>query len=126
MRINEHEWELVEGLNLPYQEDADSTHAQSRQVRAVPQVTKVAELEGATVVRLSFRAGDTMANHKAPRPILVLGQTGSVTFTIGDADAGEPVDEITLAPGKAVHVDEGKIHALHADAPAVVTLLILG
>ena len=41
MRINEHEWELVEGLNLPYQ-------------------------------------------------------------------------------------DEGKIHALHADAPAVVTLLILG
>jgi len=36
MRINENEWELVEGLDLPYQEDENSTHAQSRQARAVP------------------------------------------------------------------------------------------
>ena len=103
MRINEHEWELVEGLDLPYQEDENTTHAQSRQARAVPQVTKVAELEGATVVRLSFRAGDTMANHKAPRPILVLGQTGSVTFTIGDA-----VTRMLVSPSMKSHSPRAK------------------
>lgn len=83
-----------------------------------PDVAMVAKTEGANVVRLSFRPGQVMADHRAPRPILVLGQRGEVVVTIGD-------DTLTLRPGSAIHIDAQVTHALRADAEAAVTLLVL-
>ena len=58
-------------------------------------------------MRLSFRAGQTMAEHTARWPILVIGRAGSVAFTVGDQTT-------TLTPGTAIHVEAEVTHALTA------------
>lgn len=88
-----------------------------------PDISVLARTEGATVIRLSFRAGQVMKDHKAGKPILVVGQLGEVDFTVYDSsDAGATT---RLAPGKAIHVDARVTHALSAATDAVLTLLVL-
>jgi len=83
-----------------------------------PDKTAMARATGVNILRLSFRAGQSMADHRAGRPILVLGKVGEVQFTVGD-------ENVTVRPGSAVHVETGVTHALTAVTDAVVTLLIL-
>ena len=83
-----------------------------------PRIERLGNEDGVTVVRLSFRAGQTMEDHQARFPILVQGQTGAVTF--GTADR-----TVTLVPGTAVHVDTGVVHRLEAVEDSVLTLLVL-
>ena len=83
-----------------------------------PDIALLARATGVNVLRLSFRAGPVMADHRAARPILVLGQTGEVDFAVGG-------DTVALRPGAAVHVEAGVTHALTAVTDAVVTLLVL-
>ncbi|QXQ15865.1 XRE family transcriptional regulator [Skermania piniformis] len=83
-----------------------------------PVLDVLARTAGATVVRLGFRAGQAMREHRADRPILLTGQQGELEIRIGD-------NVIRLCPGVAVHIDAGVTHALSAAADAVVTLLIL-
>lgn len=87
--------------------------------RSVPDVQIQEKLPGATVVRLSFRDGDVMADHHAPAPILVLGQRGKLRFSVGGED-------LTLEPGTSVYVEAEKVHALYAEhGDAAITLVIL-
>lgn len=83
-----------------------------------PQITPMGRVTGTTVVRLSFHAGQVMADHKAGHPIIVLGQSGEIRFTVDG-------EEISLQPGTAVHVEAGVVHALTAVTDAAVSLLIL-
>ncbi|MFD1813464.1 cupin [Rhodococcus gannanensis] len=83
-----------------------------------PRIERVAAVAGVTVVRLSFRAGQSMEDHKARFPILVQGQSGHVTFATADRT-------VDLVPGVAVHVDAELTHRLQAVEDSVITLLVL-
>lgn len=98
---------VIEGLTELESQDGDS-----------PRIRKLASGAGATVVRIGFRAGQSMADHQATAPILVQATTGTVRF-------GTAERTVTLEPGVAVHVDAGLVHNLVADTDAVVMLTIL-
>ncbi|MBS9375659.1 cupin [Rhodococcus sp. B50] len=83
-----------------------------------PRIEKLAAVTGATVVRLSFTAGQAMDDHKAGAPILVQTLTGDISFSTAD-------ETVSLVPGTAVHVDAGIVHRLVANADSVVSLTIL-
>jgi len=83
-----------------------------------PRIEKLASGAGATVIRIGFSAGQTMADHRAQFPILVQTITGDISF--GTEDRTVP-----LVPGVAVHVDAGIVHRLVANTDSVVMLTIL-
>lgn len=84
-----------------------------------PRIERMAAGPGATIVRLSFTAGQTMEEHRAGfPPILVQGAAGHVTFEVGG-------ESISLVPGTAVHVEAGIMHRLVANEDSVVTLIVL-
>ncbi|GAC83680.1 cupin domain-containing protein [Gordonia paraffinivorans] len=83
-----------------------------------PDISVLSRNDGANVIRLSFRAGQAMPDHCAGRPILVIGQTGEIDFTV----EGETT---RLEHGVAIHVNANVPHALEARSDAVVTLVVL-
>ncbi|UPW09959.1 cupin domain-containing protein [Gordonia terrae] len=83
-----------------------------------PDVAVLSRNSGANVVRLSFLAGQTMPDHCTGRPILVVGQSGEIDFTVDDVTS-------RLEPGVAIHVAPSVRHALAASTDAVVTLVVL-
>lgn len=99
-------------------------HSDASNDRAVPEVKLLDVREGVRIIRIAFRAGDVMASHKAPGPIVLLGQTGDVAVRIGEDDDAE-AEDVTLRPGSALHIDTAKVHSLSATEPATVTLLLL-
>ncbi|MFZ2239673.1 MAG: cupin domain-containing protein [Gordonia amarae] len=99
----------ITGLNAPEQSPEDS---------ARPNISVMWRNDDVIVIRLAFRAGQTMPDHRAGKPIVVLGQAGRIDFTVEDR-------HIVLEPGSAVHVDAKVTHSLHADTDAVVTLMVL-
>ncbi|MCR5977507.1 cupin domain-containing protein [Gordonia jinghuaiqii] len=101
------DWTVIEGLT------ENTGSAGDR-----PDITVLSRNAGANVVRISFRVGQSMPDHRAGRPILVIGQTGEIDFTVGDATT-------RLEHGVAIHVDAQITHALDARTDAVVTLLVL-
>lgn len=110
------EWALIDSLG--------SAHPGGSTSKDVPEVKLLDVREGVRIIRIAFRAGDVMASHKAPGPIVILGQTGEVDVRIGDE--GDPeVGDVTLRPGSALHIDSRKVHSLFANGPATVTLLLL-
>ncbi|KQB83848.1 hypothetical protein [Corynebacterium oculi] len=106
-------WDYIEGLA-----ESHLVVEESGAGSAKPKVQVLARLEGVTMVRLAFRAGDVMAEHSAGTPIVIMGQKGAVNVTIGDKS-------VTVTAGSALHIAERRIHALAAQEPAIVTLLIL-
>lgn len=96
--------------------------------RAAPEVKLVGQVDGARVIRIAFAAGDTMADHQAPAPILVLGQVGSVEFTVqpeNGTETTEAAETVVIKPGSAIHVPARRTHKLHATTDATVTLVLL-
>ncbi|MFT3898982.1 MAG: cupin domain-containing protein [Gordonia sp. (in: high G+C Gram-positive bacteria)] len=83
-----------------------------------PDIKALAHLNGATVVRLSFRSGQSMAEHTARWPILVISQAGRVEFTVGD-------ETTVLTPGSAIHVEAEVTHALTATEDSALSLIVL-
>ncbi|MFT4200571.1 cupin domain-containing protein [Gordonia sp. (in: high G+C Gram-positive bacteria)] len=83
-----------------------------------PDIKALAHLNGATVVRLSFRAGQSMAEHTARWPILVISQAGRVEFTVGGQTT-------VLTPGSAIHVEADVTHALAATEDSALSLIVL-
>ncbi|GEE01308.1 hypothetical protein nbrc107696_17540 [Gordonia spumicola] len=71
-----------------------------------------------TVIRIAFRAGQQMREHTAAHPILVLGQTGEIDFTVENQTH-------RLRPGTAVTVDRMVPHALTAVTDGTVTLVMI-
>lgn len=103
-----------------YLTQLDAEHSQPEgKGRAVPEVRIQEKLGHASVVRIAFRKGDVMANHHAPAPIMVLGQTGEVEFDV----AGET---LLIKPGTAISVEANVSHELRAvGGPATVTLILI-
>jgi uncharacterized protein (DUF2249 family)/quercetin dioxygenase-like cupin family protein len=62
---------------------------------------------GATMVRLSLDAGETLKEHIAMTPILVQVLSGHVTFEVGR-------ERIDLATGAIIHLDANLPHAVEA------------
>lgn len=118
-------WTLVDGLldahpgTVPLAGDAPHR----RRDRAIPAVKKLGTLDGVTVVRLAFRAGDVMADHSAVYPVLVLGQSGRVEVTV--AGRGEGDATVVLTPGRALNIVARRVHSLTATEASTVTLLVL-
>lgn len=83
-----------------------------------PDISVLARNDGGNVVRLSFLAGQAMPDHRAGRPILVIGQSGEIDFTVGH-------DTTRLEAGVAIHVNADIPHALEARTDAVATLVVL-
>ncbi|MFT3661028.1 MAG: cupin domain-containing protein [Gordonia sp. (in: high G+C Gram-positive bacteria)] len=83
-----------------------------------PKITVLHRGETETVIRLAFRAGQRMPDHTAAHPIVVVGQTGTIEFTVTDV-----VNE--LAPGTAIRVDARVPHSLTARTNATATLIVV-
>lgn len=83
-----------------------------------PLVDVRARLDGATVVRIAFTGGQTMPDHQAAHPILIVGQRGSVDVTVAGTTTA-------VTPGVALHIAARVRHELRAADPAAVTLLVL-
>ena len=108
------------GEGWTYLTHLDAEHSQPQgEGRAVPEVRIQERLGHASIVRISFRKGDVMADHHAPAPIMVLGQTGEVEFDVGG-------ETLLIKPGTAISVDANVSHELRAvDGPATVTLVLI-
>lgn len=118
-------WTYLTGL------DAEKTAGPAG--RAVPEVKLQATVERARIVRISFAAGDVMADHQAPAPIVVLGQVGEVELTVrsgeddgtADGDADGAGTTVTVRPGTAIHIAARLTHSLRAVVASAVTLMVL-
>ncbi|MDF0532193.1 cupin domain-containing protein [Tsukamurella sp. 8F] len=84
-----------------------------------PEASARLRADGVALLQLTFRAGQTLADHSAPKPILLLGQRGRIAVHIGGGT-------VTLQPGSALHITAREPHALTAETDAVATLLLLG
>lgn len=74
--------------------------------------------EGVRAVVFAFSAGQELAEHRAPAPILLQAVEGELRI----AAEGR---EVVLRPGGLVHMDAGVPHSVAADAPAKLLLCIL-
>lgn len=102
------DWTAIDGL--------DAAESGPRTDR--PAVKVLAHTNGATVVRIGFTGDQTMPDHQASAPILIMGQRGSVDVTVDGTTT-------TLGPGTALHIAAGVRHELTASGEAAVTLMVL-
>lgn len=73
---------------------------------------------GATLVRISFDAGQSMREHVAAVPILLQVIDGEVSVDVGEARE-------TLRAGGIIHIDARVPHAVNAVTPAQALLVLL-
>lgn len=88
---------------------------------ATPQAQRLLHGPGLTLVRISFRPGQTLDDHRAPGPILVTCVSGTIDLTVTEGpDAGSH----TLTDGTVLYIAPGDTHRLtaHTDAVVHVTL----
>lgn len=97
----------IDGIADPEARDGD-----------VPNISRLAAGEGFSVVRLTFKEGQVLDDHKAGLPIFVQGISGSVLF---ETEHQQTVLEL----GRAVSVPAGMKHRLVGQTDGVVQLLIL-
>ncbi|GAA3970022.1 cupin domain-containing protein [Gordonia caeni] len=83
-----------------------------------PDITVVHRGDSETILRLSFREGQAMREHTAAHPIVVLGQSGRVDFTVEGVTS-------ELRGGTAVRVDTRIPHALTARTDGAATLILV-
>ena len=70
------------------------------------------------VVVFAFDTGELLTEHTSPRAVVVQLLDGAMRFTVGDT-------EHTLAPGDVVYLAPGERHALVADAPSHLSLVMV-
>lgn len=75
--------------------------------------------DGFRLRHLAFDRGAVLAEHVAPRPILVQVLIGQVRFTVG-------AEQYRLVPGSILHVDANVRHAVVADEPSRLLITFLG
>lgn len=99
---------FVSGLAAPNDEDTGDK----------PAIKRIHKSDTETIVRLSFRAGQVMREHMAVHPIVVLGQTGDIEFTVDGAT-------VHLELGSAIRVEARTPHSLRAQTDGTVTLIVV-
>jgi quercetin dioxygenase-like cupin family protein len=70
------------------------------------------------VVVFAFDEGELLTEHSSPRAVVVQLLDGSVRFTVGD-------EEHLMAPGDVVYLAPGERHALVAEAPSHLSLVMV-
>jgi quercetin dioxygenase-like cupin family protein len=73
---------------------------------------------GVRAVVFAFSAGQELAEHRAPAPILLQAIEGELRVAVEGR-------EVVLAPGGMLHLDAGVPHSVAADAAAKLLLCIL-
>ncbi|BDH59313.1 cupin domain-containing protein [Tsukamurella sp. PLM1] len=101
-------WSEVDGLASGTPKEGEAPSVQLRQ-----------RTDAARLIQITFAAGQTMPGHSAPRPIVLLGQRGTVTVEVDGA-------AVTLEPGRALQIDQRVLHSLTAVTDADVTLILVG
>ncbi|GAA0958205.1 hypothetical protein [Actinocorallia libanotica] len=87
----------------------------------VPHIQRLLRGEGLTLIRLSFREGQVLDEHRAPGPILISGVSGAIDL---DVITGSQTTRHLLEPGTTLHLDTGVLHRLTARADSVVHLTL--
>jgi quercetin dioxygenase-like cupin family protein len=70
------------------------------------------------VVVFAFDEGELLTEHSSPRAVVVQLLDGAMRFTVGDT-------EHALSPGDVVYLAPGERHALVADAPSRMSLVMI-
>lgn len=70
------------------------------------------------VVVFAFDAGELLTEHTSPRAVVAQLLDGAMRFTVGDV-------EHTMAPGDVIYLAPGERHALVADTPSHLSLVMV-
>lgn len=70
------------------------------------------------VVVFAFDSGELLTEHTSPRAVICQLLDGRMRFTVGDA-------EHLLVPGDVVYLAPGERHALTAEAPSHLSLVMV-
>nr|WP_300141839.1 cupin domain-containing protein [Propionicimonas sp.] len=70
------------------------------------------------VVYFAFDTGELLTDHSSPRAVVVQLLTGAIRFTVDGV-------EHAMAPGDAIYLAPGVRHALVADAPSHLSLVMV-
>jgi quercetin dioxygenase-like cupin family protein len=70
------------------------------------------------VVVFAFDEGEMLTDHSSPRAVVVQLLDGAIRFTVGD-------DEHAMAPGDVIYLAPGERHALVADVPSHLSLVMV-
>lgn len=70
------------------------------------------------VVVFAFDAGELLTEHSSPRAVVVQLLDGAIRFTVGD-------QEHAMVPGDIVYLAPGERHALVADEPSHLSLVMV-
>ena len=83
-----------------------------------PQARKIVDADGGNLTLMELAAGQSWHEHHSVHPVFVQVLKGEVIFHVKDRD-------ITLVPGKPIHVTAKLLHSLRAvkDSTLLVTML---
>lgn len=70
------------------------------------------------VVVFAFDAGELLTDHASPRAVVVTLLDGAIRFKVGEV-------EHAMAPGDVIYLAPGQTHALVADAPSRMSLVMV-
>lgn len=70
------------------------------------------------VVVFAFDEGELLTEHSSPRAVVVQLLDGAIRFTVGDT-------EHHMVPGDVIYLAPGERHALVADAPSHLSLVMV-
>ncbi len=70
------------------------------------------------VVVFAFDTGEMLTEHASPRAVVVQLIDGAIRFTHGGT-------ETAMAPGDIIYLAPGEVHALVADAPSHLSLVMV-
>lgn len=80
-----------------------------------PSVEVLLESDFSKEIRITFKAGQLMAEHKAPRPIVVQTINGSIAFEVNH-------QTLQLNHGDMISLDANVPHSLKANTDSIVRL----
>lgn len=70
------------------------------------------------VVLFAFDEGELLTDHSSPRAVVVQLLSGAIRFTVGE-------EEHAMVPGDVIYLAPGERHALVADAPSHLSLVMV-
>ncbi|MET7770528.1 cupin domain-containing protein [Nocardia sp. NPDC005366] len=86
-----------------------------------PNAERLLRGNGLTLVRISFRHGQVLDDHRAPGPILIQCLSGAIDLEV-TTEAGRQSHR--LDAGSVIHVDANNPHRLRAIDDAVVHVVL--
>lgn len=88
---------------------------------AAPHARRLLSGSGLTMVRISFRRGQILDDHRAPGPIFVQCLSGDIEVDV-DTPTGRETHRLTA--GSVLHIEAGLMHRLTAADDSVVQVVL--